>query len=159
MKSKLILNGIMRGYTCFSDEQPVTETTESVHVQGPHEVFFFENTACTNCGKCNSICPVDLEAGLLARLSEYGIFDKCRSLGAENCIECGLCAYVCPARRPLVQLISHAKQVVKNEVVVEAGKEEDAAGDACGPVYPSIRLFESVPDEGQSPENKVGGRP
>ena len=33
--------------------------------------------------------------------------------GAMNCIECGSCAYNCPAKRPLVQSISLAKMKIK----------------------------------------------
>ena len=31
-----------------------------------------------------------------------GEYDQCVELGAMDCIECGSCAYVCPARIPLV---------------------------------------------------------
>ncbi len=151
-KGKLILNGIMRGYACFSDEQPVTATTESVHVQGPSEVFFFQDTQCTNCGKCNAICPVDLEVNLLGRFSEYRIYDKCRTLGAENCLECGLCAYVCPAHRPLVQYIARAKHGIRTEPQETMGMEEALACTACGPVCPAIRLFDTGLDKEDSPK-------
>jgi len=155
---KLILNGTMLGYACFSDEQPVTSTTESIHIQEPTEIFFFQNTPCVNCGKCNGICPVDLEVNLLGRFSEYGIFEKCRNLGAENCIECGLCAYVCPAHRPLVQLISHAKYAIRTEAIEEVSMEEAMACDACGPVCPAIKLFESATEEENAPMEQIGGK-
>jgi electron transport complex protein RnfC len=155
---KLILNGTMRGYACFSDEQPVTPTTESIHLQEPTEIFLYQNTACVNCGKCNAICPVDLEVNLLGRFSEYSIFDKCRDLGAENCIECGLCAYVCPAHRPLVQMISHAKHAIQTEAIEEMSMEEAMACDACGPICPAIRLFESAGEEGNAPMDQIGGK-
>ncbi|MBL7211737.1 MAG: hypothetical protein ISS61_05080 [Desulfobacteraceae bacterium] len=151
-KGKLILNGTMRGYACFSDEQPITATTESVHVQEPSEVFFFQNTQCTNCGKCNAICPVDLEVNLLGRLSEYGIYDKCRGLGIENCVECGLCGYVCPASRPLVQFLTRAKQGLSEEAQEPAGMEEALECNACGPVCPAIRLFDTESDKEDSPK-------
>jgi electron transport complex protein RnfC len=155
---KLILNGSMRGYACFSDEQPVTSTTDSIHLQEPQEIFLYQNTACVNCGKCNAICPVDLEVNLLGRFSEYGIFDKCRDLGAENCIECGLCAYVCPAHRPLVQLISHAKHTIQTEAIEEVSMEEAMACHACGPVCPAIRLFESTTEEENETVDQTGGK-
>jgi len=155
---KIILNGTMLGYTCFSDEQPVTPTTESIHLQEPTEVFFFQNTPCVNCGKCNKICPVDLEVNLLGRFSEYGIFHKCRDLGAENCIECGLCAYVCPAHRPLVQLISHAKRTIQTEAIEAVSMEEAMACDICGPVCPAIRLFESAAEDQNAPKEELGGK-
>lgn len=149
-KDKLILNGIMYGYTCFSDEQPITSTTHSVHLQRVSQVFVFQNAACTNCGKCNAVCPVDLEVNLLGRFSEYGIFDKCLALGAENCVECGLCAYVCPARRPLVQFIVHAKRVINTEAFRAMSMEEAMASDTQGPIPPAIKLFDTSPQENSS---------
>ena len=158
-KDKLILNGTMRGYTCFSDEQPITSTTDSLHVQRSSEVFPFQDVACTNCGKCTAICPVDLEVNLLGRFSEYGIFDKCRNLGAEDCIECGLCAFVCPARRPLVQYIVHAKHEIQdgNAMPGNVSMEEAMACDACGPVCPAVRLFDMSAGE-DLPEESAGGK-
>lgn len=35
--------------------------------------------------------------------------------GAMNCIECGSCAYVCPAHRPLVQSIRLAKKKIREK--------------------------------------------
>ena len=149
-KDKLILNGIMNGYACFSGEQPITSTTDSVHLQRASQVFVFQNVACTNCGKCNTICPVDLEVNLLGRFSEYAIFDKCLALGAENCVECGLCAYVCPARRPLVQFIVHAKRAIKTEAFKDVSMEEAMASNAQGPIPPAIKLFDASPEDDPS---------
>jgi electron transport complex protein RnfC len=151
-KGKLIMNGAMRGYACFSDEQPVTAATDSIHVQEPSEVFFYETKACANCGRCNAICPVNLEVNLLGRYSEYGIFEKCRGLGAENCIDCGLCAYVCPACRPLVQLISHAKHVIRTMTAEYTSKEDILAIEEGEHPHPVIRLFETAPEEGKASE-------
>ncbi len=151
-KGKLIMNGAMRGYACFSDEQPITAATDSIHVQAPSEVFFYETKACANCGKCNAICPVNLEVNLLGRYSEYGIFEKCGDLGAENCIDCGLCAYVCPASRPLVQLISHAKHVIQTTTIERASKEDILAVEEGEHLHPAIRLFETAPEEEKAPK-------
>ena len=32
---------------------------------------------------------------------------------AENCIGCGTCSYVCPAKRPLTQSVTLAKSYLK----------------------------------------------
>lgn len=141
-RGKLVLDGAFRGYACYSDEQPITAMTESLLVQSASAVFHFENQSCINCGRCSTICPVDLEANLIARCSEYGLFDRCRHLVAENCIECGLCAYVCPAHRPMVQLIAHAKKVIEARGLEELGVIPPPACEACGPVCPAIRLFD-----------------
>jgi electron transport complex protein RnfC len=156
-KDKLILNGIINGYTCFSGEQPITSTTDSIHLQRASQIFVYQNAACTNCGKCNAVCPVDLEVNLLGRFSEYAIFDKCLALGAENCVECGLCAYVCPARRPLVQFIVHAKRAIKTEAFKDVNMEEAMASDAHGPIPPAIKLFDASPEEDPS-KQWAGGK-
>ncbi len=156
-KDKLILNGLMNGYTCFSDEQPVAATTDAIHLQRSSQLFVFQNTACTNCGKCNAVCPVDLEVNLLGRFSEYGIYEKCLSLGAENCIECGLCAFVCPARRPLVQFIVHAKHATKTEALRAMSMEEAMASDTRGPIPPAIKLFDASPPDDPS-KQWAGGK-
>ena len=156
-KDKLILNGVMNGYTCFSGEQPITSTTDSVHIQRASQVFVFQNAACTNCGKCNAVCPVDLEVNLLGRFSEYAIFDKCLTLGAENCVECGLCAFVCPARRPLVQFIVHAKTALKTEEFRSESMEEAMLSDTQGPIPPAIQLFDASPQENPS-KQRAGGK-
>ena len=112
---KLIVNGLMRGYSCFSAQQPITSYTHSVHVQDAQEVYLYHDTQCINCGKCDSICPVDLAVSLLGRFAEHGRFEDCWALGVENCIYCGLCAYICPAKRPLVHYINNAKYAIEQE--------------------------------------------
>jgi ferredoxin len=41
---------------------------------------------CTNCGTCESECPVEA-------ISEKG---GKRSIDAEKCVDCGACSAVCP---------------------------------------------------------------
>ena len=46
----------------------------------------------------------DLKAENIGRLQKDGV---------QSCMECGCCAYVCPARRPLVQSMRLAKQALR----------------------------------------------
>jgi H+/Na+-translocating ferredoxin:NAD+ oxidoreductase subunit C len=149
---KLIVNGPMCGYACYSDDQPITPESDSVMIQEPSEIYEYEDFSCINCGKCNAICPVDLEVNMLGRFSEYGIFDKCKKLGVENCIECGLCAYVCPAHRPMVQFLIHAKNVIETEPPADMSMKEALACNICGPSCHAIRLFDEFADMAR-PEN------
>ncbi|MBD3235309.1 MAG: 4Fe-4S dicluster domain-containing protein, partial [Candidatus Eisenbacteria bacterium] len=112
---KLILGGPLCGDAAYSLEQPVTAGTDALLVQPAEAVTPYHDSACTNCGLCNAVCPVDLQVNLLGRYAEYGFYEKCRELVVDNCIECGLCAYVCPARRPLVQYFRQAKSVLRKE--------------------------------------------
>ena len=47
-----------------------------------------------------------IEAGMISDAEEANVMD---------CIECGLCGYVCPAQRPLIQLIRNAKTKIVSE--------------------------------------------
>ena len=52
---------------------------------------------------------MDLRVNLICRYSEYGLFEECAGLDVNDCIECGVCAYSCTARRPLIHYIKLAK--------------------------------------------------
>ena len=40
---------------------------------------------------------------------ESGDFSNAKELGVLDCMECGSCEYICPARRPIVHNIKLAK--------------------------------------------------
>jgi Na+-translocating ferredoxin:NAD+ oxidoreductase RnfC subunit len=66
------------------------------------------------------VCPEELQAHHLARFAEFHLFDRTVEYGLDDCIECGLCATVCPARRPLLQRIRLAKSAVRAAAAAEA---------------------------------------
>jgi electron transport complex protein RnfC len=45
------------------------------------------------------------------------MWDKVADYDGLDCIECGCCSYVCPPRRPLVQLIKAGKAAVAARTV------------------------------------------
>jgi electron transport complex protein RnfC len=50
----------------------------------------------------------------MALASRYGDLELARRYHLQACVECGCCAYVCPAGIPLVQLMRVGKaQLVK----------------------------------------------
>jgi len=48
----------------------------------------------------------------LVKYAKIGMYDVCREYYIDDCMECGSCAYVCPANIPIVQYI----KVAKNEI-------------------------------------------
>ena len=118
---KIIIGGLMRGYTCYNTDTPINGDMDLLVVQDASEVVFNQNLPCMSCGKCVNVCPVDLDVNLITRYSEFSIFEQCLELGVDKCIECGLCAYVCPSGRSLVQLIRLAKKEIQN---IEGEEEE-----------------------------------
>ncbi len=59
---------------------------------------------------------MDILPNLIAQYARKDRFDWTEKYGVLDCMECGVCAYVCPAKIPLVQLIKYAKsQLAKNK--------------------------------------------
>jgi electron transport complex protein RnfC len=51
--------------------------------------------------------------GFLTRFVEFKMFDKAAEFFIESCMECGLCGYVCTARRPMLQLLRLGKKTLE----------------------------------------------
>ncbi len=74
-----------------------------------------------------------LVPSMLSILSERQAYDACRDdYGLMNCVECGCCTFVCPAKRNIVQYIKNAKGFIRAEqmkakAAAEAKKAQEAA--------------------------------
>ncbi len=151
---KLLLGSPLRGSAVPDPSRPIRANTHQLLLQAPDRVHRFQRQACTNCGNCTDICPVDLEVHLLGRFAEYDRHDRCADLAVERCVDCGLCAYVCPAHRPLAQLMMHAKQTLWRSPERRQAPVETGGCNACGPSCPAIRLFDLGADKAPRAEEK-----
>ncbi len=112
---RIIVGGLLQGVAQYSELTPVTSDTDGLVAIGADEIPDVGNEPCINCGQCVQTCPVHLQVNLIARFTEYRLFEKAQSLHPEACLACGLCSAVCPAHRPLVQLIQLSNKYRKNE--------------------------------------------
>ena len=109
---KVISGGPMMGFAMFTLDVPVTKTSSSILCLTKDEVAMYEPSACINCGRCIDACPSRLIPSRLADYAERhdeAAFEK--EFGVE-CMECGSCSYVCPAKRQLKQAISSMRKTV-----------------------------------------------
>lgn len=105
---KIILGGPMKGKAILSLSTPVLKDTRGI-LGLPREVVRPESIEpCIRCNRCVESCPVSLSPVMITLASERGLFDLAREYDSHLCIECGNCAYVCPAKRPMVELIQYA---------------------------------------------------
>ena len=74
-------------------------------------------SACINCATCASRCPMHLMPMFIERAVDAEDAAEAKKLHALSCIECGCCAYVCPASRPLVTAMRRAKKLIKEKGV------------------------------------------
>ena len=111
--SKIVLGGPMMGFAVSSLDVPVTKTTSAVLFLTRDEIDTRPHSQCIRCGWCLEACPMGLEPKEIAIHVEAGRSEVTEPFGVFECFECGSCAYVCPAKRPLVQFIRLAKMKAK----------------------------------------------
>jgi electron transport complex protein RnfC len=112
--AKIVMGGPMMGFAVSSLDIPVTKTTSSVLFLAADEIDTTPHSQCIRCGWCLEACPMGLEPKEIAIHVEAGRPQDTKQFGVFECFECGCCAYVCPAKRPLVQFIRLAKMKATN---------------------------------------------
>jgi Na(+)-translocating NADH:ubiquinone oxidoreductase A subunit len=65
---------------------------------------------CVQCGYCLAVCPVQIVPALLDRLRRVGINENLLRYGISDCIDCGLCSYVCVSKIPLAANIRDTRK-------------------------------------------------
>ena len=111
---KVIAGGPMMGFALASLDVPVTKGTSGILVIPEEGVLHAEDFGpCIRCGRCIDICPMNLMPSLLSVFAEKGRYEDAKDYNLFDCFECGSCAFVCPSKRPMVQLIRLAKSMTK----------------------------------------------
>ena len=122
---KIVMNGAISGVAQYSDEVPVIKTTTGILVQTESDINREPPAPCINCAWCVDECPIGLLPHLLYGYADSAQFDKCAELYIGDCVECGMCAYVCPSKLPIVQIIRYGKHgVAEMEMEIETGEAE-----------------------------------
>ncbi len=106
---KLINGGPMMGISQVTDEVPVIKGTSGILVLGKKDSDLKPEGVCICCARCVDVCPMRIMPNHIATYVEYGRYDEARSMGLLDCIECGTCSFICPAKRNLVHWIKFGK--------------------------------------------------
>jgi len=111
--AKIIMGGPMMGFAVSTVDIPVTKTTSGILFLTQEEIDDQPYGPCIRCGWCLEACPMGISPNEIALYVEAGRGADTAPYGVFDCFECGSCAFVCPAKRPLVQFIRLAKQKAK----------------------------------------------
>ena len=110
---KILMGGPMMGRAVFSDELPVVKNNNAILAFDGPQALIPEEPGCIKCGMCHRACPFNLLPVSIAAAYKAENTDKLGTLKVMQCMECGSCSYVCPARRPLSFINKMAKGMLK----------------------------------------------
>lgn len=115
----VILGGYMRGSAMANIDRPVASFNYGVfHVPKDDYAPVHENP-CINCGACVLYCPAHLVPNKISRYAEFQNYEECRKLGVEACMDCGMCSFMCLARRPMLQYMREARKYIEQQRAVQ----------------------------------------
>ena len=109
---KIVLGGPMMGIAQYSQDTPVIKSTGGVLLFAKADAepgVKEDGGTCLRCGRCVEYCPLGLMPCLISMASEKEKWDLAKSYGCLECMECGLCNFICPRKRNIVQSIKLAK--------------------------------------------------
>lgn len=109
--AKIISGGPMMGFAVFDLDVPTTKTASAMTCLTEDVVAELAPSACINCSRCVDVCPEHLIPKNLADAVEHNEEEKFLHQYGMECIECGSCSYICPARRQLAQLIKGMRKI------------------------------------------------
>lgn len=109
----IVAGGPMTGKLVQDLTAPVTKPLSGILVLAKDEISYELNHPCIRCARCIDHCPMGLQPNYLADWSNKGLYDQAQRNYIMDCIECGLCSFVCPAQRGLCRSIQAGKQAVR----------------------------------------------
>lgn len=115
---KIVMGGPMMGAAVYDDGMTVNKNTSAVLAFDKGFATVPKETSCINCGRCVRACPMHLMPTWLAKAYKAKDVEALQKLNVNLCMECGCCAYVCPAKKQL----SFTHKLGKR-LVMEGGKK------------------------------------
>ncbi len=117
--AKIINGGPMMGISQLTVEVPVIKGTSGILVLDEKTANLSLECPCIGCARCVDVCPMKLVPSQIATFIEYDKIEDAHKIGVLDCIECGTCSYICPAKRNLIHYIKLGK-ALWNETQREA---------------------------------------
>ncbi len=109
--SKIICGGPMMG-VCLTDiNYPVTRQNNGLLLLSDKAAALPAPGPCIRCGRCIEGCPMGLAPVQIAGAFQKKDVAALTALQVDLCVLCGTCSYVCPAKRPVTQTMSLAKEL------------------------------------------------
>ncbi len=112
--AKVVIGGPMTGRAQENLDVPVVKGTTGVIVLPPDMALEdMDYSDCVRCCKCVEHCPMLLYPNQISIYCEASMVELATEWNTMDCIECGICAYVCPSKRPITQLVQRTKPLIR----------------------------------------------
>lgn len=113
----LIMGGPLMGIAQWTLDVPIIKGTTGIiaWASSPPSLEY----SCIRCSRCVAHCPNGLVPTQLVKYVKYDNLAKAEEFGILDCVECGCCQYICPAKIHLVQWL----RVGKNKIASEKRKK------------------------------------
>ena len=110
---RILMGGPMMGNPVVSDQSVLEKRNNAILVM--RDTKPQPQTACIRCGRCADTCPMSLYPAMVETALRLGNKESLNSLNINYWMECGCCSYVCPAKRPLTQVMRTAKAEIRRQ--------------------------------------------
>ena len=80
----------------------------TIHVTSPERPVVPE--PCIRCAWCFEACPTLIHPAFILDAAQRRDMKMAERAGIGACIECGICAHVCPSRLPLLKAIRELRR-------------------------------------------------
>ncbi len=110
---KILSGGPMMGTAVTGTDVPLLKSNNAILAFTKNGARIKPERDCIRCGRCHAACPMSLIPTQIEKYAALGDADMLSKLGTSVCMECGSCAYSCPAGKPLVQHMRLAKEVMR----------------------------------------------
>lgn len=107
--AKVIMGGPMMGVSIDRLDLGIIKANNAILAFNSKEAQIPVEMPCIRCSRCVDNCPMLLVPTTLDALSRIGDLEGLVRYNLSDCIECGCCTFVCPAKRYLVQGIRSGK--------------------------------------------------
>ena len=107
---KVFAGGPMTGLCAADLNVSMTKATNGIVVFDEKQAKAVEESACIRCARCVSVCPTGLHPYLMRTDLDKRDLESVKQHGLMDCVLCGACSYICPARRYLTSSFKAARE-------------------------------------------------
>ena len=110
----VIAGDTMTGATVTDLKTPVTTGMRAITVM--NSLGRPDKASCNRCGRCVTVCPMELLPYEAVRLYERGDIERAAEFGAVQCTGCGACSAVCPSSIEVADIMRELKRRKRNNM-------------------------------------------